>query len=244
MKQLMLKLTILCITVAVFILIIKYTHLVNYLSIEGFNSYSRQIKVFALIHPYEFICSYIIIYVLLIVLCVPGTITFDLLAGFVFGWYYGALIAIISYSIGAFLNFLLIRYFFKGLFKNRFTKFKELLYSNGHYGLLFNLTGLRLIAVIPFWILNIVAALIEVRAITFLLSTVMGIIPSTIVYTLIGDEVKSVFASNHKLTSAALMVNSKIWIALSLLALLLILPNIIRWYKSSSTPKSINSKSN
>ena len=145
MKKTFLKFSILILVIIFFVAIINYYHINSYLSLNGFNQYRKEIMGFELNHPYEFVIGYIVSYIVLIVLCIPGTILFDLIAGFVFGWYLGTVLVIFSYGIGAFFNFILIRYFFKDLLANRFNKFKSLIHGSGRYGLLINMIGLRLI---------------------------------------------------------------------------------------------------
>ena len=201
MKRVIIKLSILIVMVFVFIFIINYYHINDYLSLKGFNNYHNQLMSFEVRHPYEFMIAYVVIYVVLISLCIPGTILLDLIAGFVFGSIFGSIIVILSYAVGSLLNFLLVRFFFKDMLADRFAKFAAIIHGSGDYGLLINLIGLRLIAVIPFWILNIAAALLNVRLSTFLISTIIGIIPSSIIYAVIGAGVHDTFLMQRELTT-------------------------------------------
>src|SRR5579863_5413793 len=232
MKRSLIKIGVILLVVAFFITLTKYYHLNDYLSLEGFNNYHEKLIGYKIGHPAKFIIGYIVSYILLIMLCIPGTILFDLIAGFVFGWYFGTIIVLFSYGIGSFLNFILVRYFFKDLFANKFGRFKSLIHGGGQYGLLINLTGLRLIAVIPFWILNIVAALLNVNVRTFLISTLIGILPSTIIYVVIGDGVSDMLDKGQALTPEILM-DPKIWIPIFIMAILIMLPNIIKYYRQN-----------
>lgn len=213
--------------VTIFIALVQYFHLRNYLSIEGFNRYRNDIMFFENNHPNMFVIGYVALYVLIIACCIPGTIFFDLLAGFVFGIYWGSILVIVSYLSGACVNFLIVRLFFKGALEHRFSKFKHFIHGNSRYGLLLNLIGLRLIAVIPFWVLNIVAALLNVRMGTFIISTAIGITPMSVIYVIIGDGVRDSVSNGHQLT-ADIVLNPKIWIPLFCMAILLMLPNIIK----------------
>ncbi len=243
MKNSLLKIGILLLVIAFFIVIVKYYNFNDYLSLEGFNNYRNKIMGYEVNHPLLFIVGYIVSYVVLIIACIPGTILFDLIAGFVFGWFYGTVIIVFSYSIGSFLNFMLIRYFFKNLLANRFTKFKSLIHGSGRYGLLINMIGLRLIAVIPFWVLNIIAALLNINPRIFMLSTLIGILPSTIIYAVIGDGVRDMLNKGEPLTTD-LLLNPRIWMPIIIMALLLMLPNFIKYYKQTKIKKeaSLNGK--
>lgn len=209
---------------------VQYYHLNDYLSIEGFNRYRDQMVIYENQNPDLFITIYIVSYVVLITCCIPGTIVFDLLAGFLFGCYLGSILVIFSYAIGAFFNFIVVRYFLKDILHHRFDKFRKLIHGGGRYGLLLNLISLRLIAVIPFWVLNIVAALLKVNISTFLISTIIGIIPASVIYVVIGDGVRDAVAE-HQILSPAMLMHPKIWLPMILLGILFMLPNILKAIK-------------
>ena len=149
------KMLLIAVVIAILVFLIDYFRLREYLSIEGFNRYHNQILSYANENTRLFIFIYIITYILLIACCIPGTILFDLIAGFMFGIFGGTLLVLFSYLTGACVNFIIVRLFFRDLLKHKFDKFKRLIHGGGKYGLLINLISLRLIAVIPFWVLNI-----------------------------------------------------------------------------------------
>ena len=117
------------------------------------------------------------------------------------------------------------------MLEHKFDKFKRFIHGGGRYGLLINLISLRLIAVIPFWILNILAALLNVRMSTFIISTLIGITPMSIIYVVIGDGVRGSTA-NGELLSADVLTNPKIWVPLFCMAVILMIPNIKKLIKN------------
>ena len=161
---------------------------------------------------------------LIIAFCLPGTIILDIVAGFLFGNIGGVILVVFSYSMGSICNFFVVRYFLKSLLKNRFTKFRSLIHGRGKYGLMLNLISLRLIAIIPFWIVNIVAAICNVRFSTFFISTFIGIIPTAIVYVALGSGMYHVTTTSHA-PILELLLNPKILVPLLFMAILLVLPN-------------------
>jgi uncharacterized membrane protein YdjX (TVP38/TMEM64 family) len=208
-----------------------YYHLGNYLTIEGFNHYRNQIVAYKGLHPKLLVASYILTYIVLITCCLPGTVVFDILAGFLFGWCLGTILVVFSYSSGAVLNFLLVRYIFKDMLHNRFNRFKKLIQGDGKHSLLINLISLRLIPVFPFWALNIAAVLLKVNLSTFLISTLIGIIPASVIYVLIGEGIHET-VKDHQELSAQMLTEPKIWLPLFLLVIILMLPNLIKARKN------------
>lgn len=204
-------------------------HLWVYLSLNGFNQYHDIILEFEQQHLWEFSCLYILSYILLIALCMPGTILFDLLAGFLYGPYLGTVIVVISYLLGAIVNFILVRYLLKELFQRRFFHLRHLIMRDNSW-VAWNLMALRLIPVIPFWVLNILAAVLEVPITVFALTTLVGIIPVSIIYVLIGNGV-SLQLQQHKTISADMIANPRILVPLVLLALLILVPNAVKAWR-------------
>lgn len=233
------KVLIVLAVVAVFTILAHVFHLRSYLSVEGFNHYRNDIVFYESLHPDLFVIGYILLYIIIIACCIPGTILFDLIAGFLFGIFWGSVLVIISYLTGACVNFIIVRFFFRGSLEHKFGKFKHFIHGGGSkYGLLLNLISLRLIAVIPFWVLNIVAALLNIKMRTFIISTLIGITPMSIIYVVIGDGVRDSVQDGQDL-SANVLMNPKIWIPLFLMAIILMLPNIIKLIKGKQKSKRI-----
>src|SRR5207248_8240850 len=51
---------------------------------------------------------------------------------------------------------------------------------------------LRLVPVFPFWLVNLVPALVGVRLRTFVLATLIGIVPATVIFASLGSGLGSV----------------------------------------------------
>lgn len=206
----------------------------SYLSLDGFNHYHQQILEFEQKHVISFTVIYIISYIILIACCIPGTILFDLLAGFIYGTVLGTPIVLVSYLSGAILNFILVRTLFKDVLHQKFSHLRHIvLRDGGRKRTAYNLIGLRFIPIIPFWLLNILAAILDIPLITFIITTFIGIIPTSVIYIMIGNGVRSQLAANAKV-SLDVLTNPELWIPLVLLALLIIIPNVYKSFKKNS----------
>lgn len=206
----------------------------SYLSLDGFNHYHQQILEFEQRHVVSFTVIYIISYIILIACCIPGTILFDLLAGFIYGTVLGTPIVLVSYLSGAILNFILVRTLFKDVLHQKFSHLRHIvLRDGGRTRTAYNLIGLRFIPIIPFWLLNILAAILDIPLITFIITTFIGIIPTSVIYVMIGNGVRSQLAENAKV-SLDVLTNPELWIPLVLLALLIIIPNLYKSFKKNS----------
>lgn len=231
MKRTLFKFLGLFIVIAIMMGIFEHYHLWMYLSVNGFNRYHDEILHFEQHHILEFTLVYIVAYILLIACCIPGTILFDLLAGFIYGPFIGAFLVISCYLTGAIVNFILVRFLLYDLLHKHFSHLHHLVMKgNGLKSTAINLIGLRFIPVIPFWILNIVAAIVQIPFWIFVLTTFIGIIPTSVIYVLIGNGVRIQFQFHQPVTIGSL-ADPTLLGPLILLGLLVLIPNLIRNYR-------------
>lgn len=127
------------------------------------------------------------VYVAATALSLPGAAILTLSAGFLFGPILGSAVAIISATAGATLVFVIARTSLGEIFRARsegaLAKLKEGFRRNALSYLLF----LRLVPLFPFWLINLVAAFLDVPLQTFVLGTAIGIIPGAAVYASVGS---------------------------------------------------------
>ncbi len=228
MKKKILKLLIFVFLALTFAMLFEHLHLYTYLNLDSFNRYHNQILGFEQQHIFEFTVVYIISYIVLIACCVPGTIIFDLIAGFIYGPFVGVFLVISCYLLGAIVNFSLVKILFRDILRKRFGHLQHLvLNERGMSATALNLIGLRFIPVIPFWLLNILAAILGIPFWIFVGTTFIGIIPTSIVYVLIGHGVREHMRENQPITMA-MLTEPKLWVPMVMLALLILIPNLIR----------------
>jgi uncharacterized membrane protein YdjX (TVP38/TMEM64 family) len=147
---------------------------------------------------------YMLVYACTIALSIPGATLLTIVGGLLFGWLTGAIAAIMAATAGATLIFLAARTSFEealtrkaGGLVNRiqvgFTKdaFSYLLF-------------LRLTPVFPFWLVNIAAALAQVRLKTFVSATILGIIPAGFALSFVGSGLDSLIDSQKLAYDACL----------------------------------------
>jgi uncharacterized membrane protein YdjX (TVP38/TMEM64 family) len=134
---------------------------------------------------------YIAVYGMLVALSVPGAAVLTIAGGFLFGTWLGALGAIIGGTLGATGIFLAARSGLGGLAQRAGPLVGKL--EAGFRADAFNyLLVLRLVPIFPFWLVNLVPALVGVRLPTYVLATFLGIIPGTFVYASLGNGLGSV----------------------------------------------------
>ena len=119
-----------------------------------------------------------------------------LFAGFIFGKWFGLLVAVIGMSIGATLLYIFANFFLKKMIRDKFiNKFKNLeekfKKSEFIYLLIF-----RFVGGVPFQIQNVLPCIFNVKVYNFFWSTFLGIIPSLFLVISIGSGLEDIIDKN------------------------------------------------
>ena len=172
-------------------------------------------------------------YFLLVVFSLPGAAVASVSGGFLFGLNLGLLINVTAASTGATVLFILVRYGLKSFKYSRSSDFDNNFAVKIKNGLIQNQVSimliLRLVPLVPFFLANILPALVGVRLFNFIWTTVIGIIPGGIVFTWIGAGVGEVFDRNEYPNIELLFTPAILGPLLGLAALILI-PMILRHF--------------
>ena len=133
-----------------------------------------------------------LIYILATALSLPGATILTLAGGAVFGLGLGLLIVSFSSSIGATCAFLASRYILRdsieAKYKKQFDKINEGVQRDGA----FYLFSLRLIPVVPFFIINLLMGLTKMKAFTFYWVSQLGMLAGTAVYVNAGEKIAEI----------------------------------------------------
>ena len=143
---------------------------------------------------------FIAAYILIVAFSLPGASITTITGGFLFGTLSGVLFNITGATIGAVLIFLAARMGFGERLKARMDasdgmvrKIKEGI-DNNQWSMLF---FIRLVPAVPFFVANLIPAFLGVKLYRFIISTFLGIIPGSVVYTSVGAGLGTVFASGE-----------------------------------------------
>ena len=119
-----------------------------------------------------------------------------LLAGFIFGKWFGLLFAVIGMSLGATLLYIFANYFLKEIirdkFLNRFKSLEEKFKKSEFIYLLIY----RFVGGIPFQIQNVLPCIFNVKVHNFFWSTFLGMIPSLFLVISIGSGLEDIIDKN------------------------------------------------
>ena len=217
----------------------------EWISFEALKENRAAISEFRDKHFTLSIVIFWVFYVILVVFSLPGAAVASVSGGFLFGLGAGLLINITAASTGAALLFLLVRYGMKSFKYNKSNTLNSNFVIQIKNALVTNqisiMLTLRLVPVVPFFLANILPALVGVRLFNFIWTTIIGIIPGGIVFTWIGVGVGEVFDRNEYPNFELLFSPVILGPILGLVALL-ILPMILR--RSGIMPKTITERGN
>ncbi|MEV8467011.1 VTT domain-containing protein [Fluviibacterium sp. DFM31] len=144
------------------------------------------------------VAAFIALYALIVAFSLPGATIATLTGGFLFATFPGALFNIVAATLGATAIFLAARW---GLGDRLAARMDA---STGTVGRIKSgidenqwemLFLIRLVPAVPFFVANLVPALVGVPLMRFVVTTFLGIIPGAVVYTSVGAGLGEVFAS-------------------------------------------------
>ena len=138
--------------------------------------------------PIYFIVLFFLSYILLTTLSLPVALLLGLLSGFIFEVHTAVIIVSFASSFGATLAMLISRYFIKDLIKNKYTDQVSIVNSElDKYGSYY-LFALRMSPVFPFFVINVIFGLTNIRVISFYVISQLGMLPATYAIIAIGSE--------------------------------------------------------
>lgn len=169
-----------------------FFNLGDYLSLSYIKSSQQKFELLYAEHTMPVIGGYMLIYILVTSLSLPGAAVMTLAGGALFGLLTGTLIVSFASTIGAtlacFVSRFVLRDWVQGKFGDRLKTVNAGIEREGP----FYLFTLRLIPVFPFWLINLVLGLTNMPLRTFYWVSQVGMFPGTIVYVNAGKELAKI----------------------------------------------------
>jgi uncharacterized membrane protein YdjX (TVP38/TMEM64 family) len=153
------------------------------------------------------VLGYIGIYAAAVALSLPGASALTLTGGLLFGWFFGGLWAITGATLGATAIFLIARTALGETLRAKAGPWIEKLRAGFNEDAASYLLFLRLVPAFPFFVVNLVPALLGVPLWTYVATTFVGIIPGTFAFASIGAGLDSVIAHAKTEFAACIAAN-------------------------------------
>jgi uncharacterized membrane protein YdjX (TVP38/TMEM64 family) len=165
------------------------------LSLETLVRHRMAIDAFLTAHWAVGLALYMLMYIAVVALSVPGALWLTLAGGILFGPWIGTAATVVSATAGATIIFTIAQSAVgEGLLRRtgpRAAKIAEGIRADAFHYLLF----LRLVPAFPFFLVNLAAALVAMPLATFVAATAVGIVPATFAFSLTGAGLDSVISA-------------------------------------------------
>ena len=169
---------------------IESTVLVNIVFLENFY----------LQNPIYFTVLFFLFYILLTTLSLPVALLLGLLSGFIFEIHTAVIIVSFASTVGATLAMLVSRYFIKDFIKNKYADQVSIVNTElDKYGSYY-LFALRMSPIFPFFVINVIFGLTNMRVIYFYVISQLGMLPATYAIIAIGSELNKAMVHGASLS--------------------------------------------
>lgn len=202
----------------------------EYLSFDALRDNREALLAFRDANFALTVLGFVSVYVLIVGFSLPGAAIATLTGGFLFGTGLGTVVNITGATLGATLIFLAARMGLGERLKERMdasdgmvARLKKGLDENQWSMLFF----IRLVPAVPFFLANLIPAFLGVPLYRFVISTFIGIIPGSLVYTSVGAGLGEVFARGES-PNLGIIFEPHILLPILGLCLLSVLPVIIK----------------
>ena len=200
------------------------------LSFDTLARHREALLAFRDAHYLWAVLAFLGAYVALVALSLPGGTVASLTGGFLFGLFPGTVYNVIAAGTGAVLVFLAARWGFGAALARKLetaggkaARLQAGLREN-EWSVLFLM---RLVPLVPFFIANLVPALVGTSLWRFAVSTYLGIIPGALVFTSVGSGLGEVFAEGTT-PDLGILFTAPVLLPILGLAALAALPMILR----------------
>ena len=205
----------------------------RFISLEALRTHREALTGWVAAHQGAAAATYFVAYILVVALSLPVGAVMTLTGGFLFGPYLGTLLALAGATVGATVLFLAARFVFGAALRTRAGPWLRRMEQGFNRNAFSYLLAIRLTPVFPFWIVNLVPAFLNVRTVTYVLATLIGVLPATVVFVLIGHGLGAALDSGEPVSAA---LNGWVIAALVGLALLVLIPPAVRHFRARERP--------
>ena len=163
-----------------------------YLNLDALKAQSAALSAQQAAHPLAFVASFFGVYVLTTALSFPGATILTLAAGALFGTLGGTVLVSFASTLGATCAFLGARYLFRDSLQARYGERLQALNRGVEKEGAFYLFTLRLVPVVPFFVVNLVMGLTQLPTRTYMWVSQLGMLLGTVAYVNAGTQLAQI----------------------------------------------------
>jgi uncharacterized membrane protein YdjX (TVP38/TMEM64 family) len=206
----------------------------KYLSFEQLRHHRGELMAFVMVRPVTAVIVFVALYATAVAFSLPGAAVLTLTGGFLFGIWLGTAAVVVGATIGATVVFAVARTTLGDALRAKAGPFLARMEAGFRENAFSYLLVLRLIPAFPFFIVNLVPAFLGVPLRTFVIATLIGIVPGTFVFASIGAGLGSIFDKMEEVSLKGALTKEVV-IALAGLAILSLIPVAYKQLKARRT---------
>lgn len=174
-------------------------HFADDLTLETVNANKVRLGLFIQQHYSVSVILFFLACIVFVNSPVPAAAAIKVLGGYFFGFYLGAAYNVAATILACLVGFAVSRYALKAWFEKRYyDRIKSIdteLEQNGFYYFL----SLRLVMVVPYFMINISAGISRVSFRQYCYSTILGVLPTSLIYANGGEKLERIASFNQLL---------------------------------------------
>jgi len=174
--------------IIVLVLLFKFLGLGQYLSLDYLKASQDKFTRLYSDHRLLVIAVYMMIYITVTALSLPGAAVMTLAGGALFGFWVGLIVVSFASTIGATLACFVARFLLRNWVQKKFSKRLAKINRGIEKEGAFYLFSLRLVPIFPFFVINLAMGLTPMKLWTFYWVSQVGMLPGTMVYVNAGKE--------------------------------------------------------
>jgi len=164
----------------------------DYLTLDSLKANRAALEAYAAEHPLALAGGFFAVYVVVTALSIPGAAIMTLAAGALFGVWQGTLIVSFASTIGATLAMLAARTLLRDTVMARFGDRLQPVTQGVERDGAYYLFTLRLVPLFPFFLINLLMGLTQIRTWTYYWVSQLGMLGGTLVYVNAGTQLAQI----------------------------------------------------
>lgn len=164
----------------------------QYLSLEALRDHRAGLQAFVTDHAVWAVLVFMAVYTVSTALSFPGATALTVAGGFLFGSVLGTAYVVVAATLGAAIVFVVARSAVGDSLRRRAGPWLAKMQAGFQDNAFSYLLVLRLVPLFPFFVVNLVPAFLGVSLRTYVVATLVGIIPGSFVFVSVGAGLGSV----------------------------------------------------
>lgn len=164
----------------------------DYFRLDLLKQYHQTLVGYYVAHPLTVITVYFMLYVVVTGLSLPGATVLTLAGGAILGFWVGLFTVSFASTIGASCAFLAARVLLGQWVQKRYARWFSKINQGVEKGGAFYLLSLRLLPLLPFFVVNLLMGLTKMRLRVYFIASQIGMLPATAVYVNAGRQLATI----------------------------------------------------